>query len=64
MLIYRTDLQHGQGPTRRRYIYEDTKNKFNDWSCNSGGLIKDREEYRDAEIDPEEPNTTGLITEG
>ena len=61
-LASRTDLQNGQGPSHKRAIYEETMHSFNSPS-NSGGIIKDREEYRKAGINPEERNTSGLITQ-
>ena len=47
---------------QKQPIFKETRDKFNDITYNSGGIISDHPELVRAKIDPEKNNTTGLIT--
>jgi len=60
----RQQLENKEGPINKREIWVSVADDFNDATVNSGGIIKERNLYSDADIDPEKPNTSGLLTSG
>jgi hypothetical protein len=47
----------------KQEVLEEVAGKFNDRHFHSGGLVSDHTEYVTRELDPELPNSSGLITD-
>ena len=47
---------------QKQLIYVHTKEKFNDYNYDSGGIVADHPELIKAKIDPERENSMGIIS--